>query len=100
VPKKAKPYVPPFPFIEIIWDDAASNSATWVDIADVCKPEQVVTRGWLVVETDDYVSIVSSVSNDEANERNVGNVMTVPKGMIVKRRELSVMTRRPPKASA
>lgn len=89
---KAKSYVPPYPFIEVVWDDAASNSSTWVTIAEVTGPEQVITRGWLVKETDTFLSIASSVSNVEIEEDTVGNTMTIPNGMIVSRRALRLST--------
>ena len=85
---KAKSYVPPYPFIEVVWDDAASNSSTWVTIAEVTGPEQVITRGWLVKETD----TVLAIANVEIEEDTVGNTMTIPKGMIVSRRTLRLST--------
>lgn len=94
---KSKPYAPPYPFVEVIWDDAASNSDTWVNTADIATPEQVITRGWLVKETSTYVSIASSVSNEADHEDNVGNTMTIPKGMVVSRRDLKLTTARPKK---
>jgi hypothetical protein len=90
-------YTPPYPFVEIIWDDAASNSATWVTADEITGPEQVITRGWLVKETDAYVALASSVANEELHEETVGNTMTIPKGMIVSRRELKLSTLRPKK---
>ena len=91
----AKRYAPPFPFVEIIWDDAASNSQTWVEVGDITGPEQVVTRGWLVKETNSYVCIAGSVANEAIEDETVGNTMTIPKGMIVERRELTLATRKP-----
>jgi len=89
-----KPYRPPYPFVEIIWDDASSNSESWTSIKDIAAPEQVITRGWLVQDTDAYVSIAASVSNEDLHEEVVGNTMTIPRGMIVSRRVLSLSTKR------
>lgn len=89
-----KTYKPPYPFVEIIWDDASSNSESWTSIKDIAAPEQVMTRGWLVKETDSYVSVASSVPNEDLHEEIVGNTMTIPVGMIVSRRELSLSTRK------
>lgn len=91
------PYTPPYPFVEIVWDDAASNSETWVAIADITGPEQVITRGWLVKETATHVCIAGSVANEELDVDYVGNTMTIPLGMIVSRRELRLSTARPKK---
>lgn len=88
-------YEPPYKFVEIIWDDAASNSRTWVEIADVAAPAPVITRGWLVKDEPKFVSVASSVAYEELEIDNVGNTMTVPRGMIVTMRELKVTTRKP-----
>jgi hypothetical protein len=92
---KTKKYAPPYPFVEIVWDDAASNSATWIEPSDITGPKQVITRGWLVKETDKAVSVAGSVANEVIENETVGNTMTIPKGMIVSRRELRLTTARP-----
>lgn len=86
----AKGYRPPYPFVEVIWDDAASNSEAWVHKDDIALPEQVITRGWLIKENDRSIAIASSISNIEEFEDTVGNTMTIPKGMIVSRRKITV----------
>ncbi|MGZ6199172.1 MAG: hypothetical protein ACXWNL_16170 [Vulcanimicrobiaceae bacterium] len=93
----SKPYTPPYLFVEIVWDDAASNSETWVTTDAIAGPEQVITRGWLVKETDKYVAIAGSVANEAIENETVGNTMTIPLGMIVSRRELKLATARPRK---
>lgn len=100
-PKAPRGYRPPYKFVEIVWDDAASNSESWVAVADVAPLEQVITRGWLVKETEKFVCIAGSVSNEEDHEEIVGNTLSIPLGMIVSRRELSLTTTkvRKPKAS-
>lgn len=89
-----KPWRIPYPLVEVIWNDAASNSETWVDIDDVVTPEQVVTTGFLVKECSDYITVAASVSNEEDHIKNVGNTMTIPKGMIVSRREVKIINAR------
>jgi len=83
-----KPYVPPYPLVAIVWDDAASNSSTWVLPSEIAGPEQVITVGFLVKETDTYITVAGSVANEAIENETVGNTMTIPKGMIVARREL------------
>jgi hypothetical protein len=96
-------YKVPYKFVEIIWDDASSNSESWANIKDIAEPEQVISRGWLVKETGEpgsiegYVCVAASLSNEELAEEVVGNTMTVPRGMIVSMRELSVRTTKPKK---
>lgn len=92
-----KPYAPPYPFVEVIWDDAASNNSAWIEVSEVCGPEQVMTRGFLVKETESYVVVAGSVANEELDNEAVGNTMTIPKGMIVSRRELRLSTAKPKK---
>lgn len=87
-------YVPPYPIVEIIWDDAASNSETWVDLKDISEPEQVITVGYLVKTTKRAYTVANSVSNEEKHEESVGNTMTIPRGMVVSYRELRVVTKR------
>jgi hypothetical protein len=81
-------YKPPYPLVEVIWDDAASNSETWVTTKDIQPPEQVVTVGYLVKERKRYVCVASSVPNEDCHEDQIGNTMTIPNGMIVTMREI------------
>jgi hypothetical protein len=90
-------YVPPYKFVEIIWDDAASNSETWVKADGITAPEQVITRGWLVRDEPKWVGVAGSVANEDLEEDHVGNTMTVPRGMIVSMRELKLTTAKPRK---
>lgn len=93
----SKPYAPPYPFVEVIWNDAASNSETWVPIAEISGIEQVITRGWLVKETEAFLAIAGSVSNENLEVDQVGNTISIPIGMIVSRRELRLSTLKPKK---
>ncbi len=99
-PRVSRGYRPPYKFVEVVWDDAASNSESWVAVADVAELEQVITRGWLVKETEKFVCIAGSVSNEEDHEEIVGNTLSMPLGMIVSRRELSLNTAKVRKAKA
>lgn len=89
---KPKPYKPPYKFVEIVWDDAASNSETWVTASEITGPEQVITRGWLIRDEAKYVAVASSVSNEDLEEDHVGNTITIPRGMVVSMRELRLTT--------
>lgn len=93
----ATKYVPPYKFVEVIWDDAASNNETWVQAKDITAPEQVITRGWLVRDTEKWVGVAGSVANEDLEEDHVGNTMTIPRGMIVSMREIKVITAKPKK---
>ena len=78
-------------YVEVVWDDATSHNESWVHKDEEVTPETVVTRGWLVADKETYVSIASSVSIDPDDEV-VGNVATIPRGMIKTMRELRVST--------
>lgn len=90
----SEPYEPPYKYVEVIWDDAASNSQTWVGVKDVAVPAPVITRGWLVRDEPKFVSVASSIANEESESDTVGNTMTIPRGMITSMRELRVTTRK------
>ncbi len=78
----------PYPLVEIVWDDATSNSDSWVHLDDISAPERVNTTGFLVKETEAAVTIAGSVAAYEDSIGTVGNTMTIPKGMIHSRRLL------------
>lgn len=88
-----------YPFIEVIWDDAASNINEWVSPADLAKPERIISRGWLVREDANYVVVAASIVAAGSIEDDVSNVTCIPKGMIVERNPLK-LTRPRKNASA
>lgn len=90
----SKKAIKPYPLIEVIWNDASSNSESWVHLNDIAVPEKVNTTGFLVKETDDYITVANSVPVDEADNETVGNTMTIPKGMIVSRRHVRIVNAR------
>lgn len=92
VTKAKAPYKPPYKFVEVVWEDAASNSETWVTAKEITAPEEVITRGWLVRDEPKYVAVASSVSNEDLEEDHVGNTLTIPRGMIMTMRELRLTT--------
>jgi hypothetical protein len=82
----------PYPtFIEIEWEDAASNDG-WISKEEDTSPVIIVSRGWLVRETDTYITIANSIH--KFSDQQVGGTQTVPLGMIKSRRELKVTNAR------
>jgi hypothetical protein len=87
--KKPKgPYLPPYPLVEIIWNDAASNPTTWVPLEDIEGHEQVRSVGFLVKEGGDFIALAGSVSNEDIEDETVGNTLSIPRGMIVSTRTI------------
>lgn len=78
-------------FLEIEWTDATSNDG-WVDVGEEIDIEHIVTRGWLIKETEVYVTLAGSIYKKDA--KTVGSTMTIPVGMIVSRRELRITNAR------
>ena len=84
----------PWKSVEVIWDDASSNSDAWVAQEDIATPERVNTRGWLVKDEPGYVVVASSVDEYGDPDASVGSTMTIPRGMIVSQKELRVVNAR------
>jgi hypothetical protein len=88
-------YRVPWPYVEVIWEDAVAHNESWVDIKNEnVDTELVITRGWLVKEKEGYVSIASSVAGEKSGEDQVGNVASIPRGMIKSMRNISVVKAR------
>lgn len=83
-----------FQYWEIVWDDAVSNSEEWLDIADIAEPMRVTSRGWKVKETNAAITLAASTYPESEKDTTVGNLMTIPHGMIVSKRELKVSNAR------
>lgn len=64
------------------WVDIAGYDGSWMEMEDAQKytPLAVKTCGWVVNETDSYITVVSSISTDE---ETTGGVNSIPKGCIV-----------------
>jgi len=79
-----------FPFVEVVWDDATVTGGAWVGLDDISDPERVISRGWLVKENEAALYLAASVANEDMEEHTVGNVMTIPVGMVITRRVLRI----------
>lgn len=88
----------PFRFVEVLWEDAASHNASWADLEEVEKDGigtvMVLTRGWLIKERERYVSIAGSVFADDEDSEQVGNITSIPRGMIRHIKDLKIVTAR------
>lgn len=74
----------PYPLIEVIWDDASSDSG-WHTRSQVKFEKQiVVTIGFLVAENKDYIIIGHTYTLPE----DYLGWFQIPKGMIISRKTL------------
>lgn len=78
-------------YLEIEWEDAASNDG-WADKDTDLSPEIILSRGWLVKKTSNYLTLANSIHRD--NDHQFGGTQTIPLGMILKCRELKVTNAR------
>src|SRR6266403_3822988 len=74
-------------FMEIVWEDASSNDG-WSSQSDDHETETVITRGWVVKQTDKSITLAGSVG--PTKDDTFGSTQTIPCGMIVSKRELKV----------
>lgn len=78
-------------FMEIVWDDAVSNDG-WVDVGVDATPERIVSRGWLIKETDTYITLAGAIYQRHGD--TIGSTQTIPVGMIVSKREVKLSNAR------
>jgi hypothetical protein len=76
------------PFITIKWLDAADYDENWIKDEKVAKfandPVQVVSGGWLLTETKDYV-VLAADDLRENGEQQWGRITKIPKKMVQER---------------
>lgn len=78
-------------FVEVIWHDANAQ-ADWSEFKDLPAPTEVVSRGWLVKKTKEYVVLSASLSLNapKADTYEFGETIAIPMGMVEKIRKLKV----------
>lgn len=74
-------------FVEVVWEDAASNDG-WVSHTDDTTPEIIVSRGWMIKDEEKYITIASAIHKSSKDE--IGSTQTIPRGMIVSFNQLKV----------
>lgn len=72
VKKKKKKHL--FPTVEVEWHDAVSEAA-WITIDKLPKLATITTRGFLVQETDDSITICATLADDGG----MGDCTTIPR---------------------
>jgi len=68
-----------YPLISVVWEDSFGITGSWEYIEDLEPMPQVTcySVGYLLEETDDYITIVQSVSKKQILGR-----LTIPQGAI------------------
>jgi hypothetical protein len=85
----------PWPFVEIHWSDATSES-NWRAQTDLPQVTGIITRGWLVRTTKVCVTIAASLASMsakpgmEVSSLDCGEIITIPRGCIVEIIGLSI----------
>ena len=74
-------------FVEIHWDDAASSSE-WRKRDELPTVMGCVTRGWLLYEDDNQVTLAATLQ--KVNDGEVGELISIPQGMVKKMKRLKV----------
>ncbi len=77
---KSKP-IAPWPFVEVRWIDSATSGG-WAEIKDLPKPADMITRGWLVVDNDDYITLAGTYYHDDGIVQ-VGEFISIPRVSIL-----------------
>jgi len=80
----------PWPYVEVQWHDATSESC-WRSAGlndDLPNASAIITRGWLVRTTKVCITIAASVAaiNPKQGEKNavdVGEIITIPRGCVL-----------------
>tara|TARA_R100001460_G_scaffold2262_4_gene7481 strand:+ start:3126 stop:3398 length:273 start_codon:yes stop_codon:yes gene_type:complete len=67
--------------VKVVWKDIQGLDETWVDMGDMSQfePVSVETVGWIVVESKEYITVLSSLSADKTFG---GSVTSIPKGCV------------------
>ena len=72
-----------FSMVIIHWIDISSHDGAWMDLceAQTFEPIEVQTCGWVVKETPEYVTVVSSLS-PKKDDAVAGSINAIPRGCI------------------
>lgn len=77
--------VNPWKFVDVTWIDANSGTG-WQKMKDVPEGSVCSTRGWLIKETPDWITVAATVGSPDgvSHEPEFNQVITIPQGCITK----------------
>lgn len=71
---------PPWPFVEVVWEDSSASHDTWILEEEMPDTAIIISRGWLVKETKRSVKIAASCAHWESTNKWIfGEHVTIPK---------------------
>lgn len=71
---------PPWPFVEVVWEDSAAPTDTWSHEDDLPDSAIIISRGWLVKETKRAIKLAASAAFwDETKKWIFGEQVTIPR---------------------
>ena len=67
--------------VKVVWKDIQGLDETWVSLEDMSEfePVSIETVGWIVVESKEYITMLSSLSADKTFG---GSITSIPKGCV------------------
>lgn len=71
-------------WLVVHWCDIVGVDDPWITgaEADALQPARMITAGWLVKDTEEFLVIASTL--EDAEDPQLGNVNCIPKGVISK----------------
>lgn len=67
--------------VKVVWRDIQGLEDTWETLEEIreLSPVSIETVGWIIVESEEYITMTSSLSTDKTFG---GSVTAIPKGCI------------------
>jgi hypothetical protein len=70
-----------FPFVHVVWRDSTSD-ARWCKMKELPKCTEITSRGWLLIDNEDAITIAATLGAFLDGDHAVGEVTTIPRGCI------------------
>jgi hypothetical protein len=70
----------------VTWVDIVSDGGGWSTLSEALtyRPLTVETQGWIIQETEDFITVISTLSPAiEDEEPAVGGIHAIPRGCII-----------------
>lgn len=76
-------------FVEVTWLDANSGTG-WLKKADIPKPSPCTSRGWLIHEDLDGLTLAATIGHPDpgVQDAEYNQTISIPMGMVTELKEL------------